>query len=412
MEDSVRLWQVVVLAAMASSCANRTQTAASTDSGADVRLAPGGPVLQAAENELPVRSRALGPSSEEPNKKGARVTVPEGRLVAGSTPGDRGRDPALEPALAEISLGAFTIDKNVYPNDPAAPPVTGIPRDRAAELCSQAGGRLCSELEWERTCKGPENTMYPGGDVWDPACEESPRRCASGFGALGMGAALREWTASDVSSTDTAHPNAAAVRGAHAHGPAVSHRCAVRAAVDPKLSAEDLGFRCCYGPPNAGVVPAPTWQQTFRRAELTPAQVAEMFATVPELAELGHDLSFFKEPDDVSVVLGRGDGGVRSVPNVTFTTHPVQWSPVPGEDILVLCGKAQKSSFVVALYRLPRDRYRVASSFVLKDEKGPIVLGYNGYNRRRLTWSLCWDCLGESGLVTYGDDNRVMISQK
>jgi hypothetical protein len=137
-----------------------------------------------------------------------------------------------------------------------------------------------------------------------------------------------------------------------------------------------------------------------------------MLATVPELSELGRDISFFKDPDDVNLVLGRGDAGVGSVPNTTFTSHPVLWSPVPGEEILVLCGKAQKNAFVVALFRLPNDRFRIASSFLLKDEKGPIALGYNSYNRRRMTWSLCWDCPGESGLVTYGDDNRVVITQR
>ena len=354
----------------------------------------------------------MGTAAVDTTKKGARASIPEGRLVSGSTPGDRGRDPTLEPALAEISLGAYFIDTYPYPNDPAAAPLTGISRERAAELCSEVGGRLCSELEWERACKGPENTVYSGGDVGTPRAKSWPGGARPDFGVIGMGVMLREWTASEVSPVDTAHPKGAAVRGAHSHGPAASHRCAVRSVVDPKLSADDLGFRCCYGSSNAGIVPAPTWQQTFRRAEITPSQVADMFATVPELVELGHDVSFFKEPDDIGVVLGRGDAGVRSVPNVTFTTHPVLWSPVPGEDILVLCGKAQKSSFVVALYRLPKDQFRVASSLVLKDEKGPIALGYNGYNRRRMTWSLCWDCLGESGHLTYGDDGRVRITQR
>jgi hypothetical protein len=103
---------------------------------------------------------------------------------------------------------------------------------------------------------------------------------------------------------------------------------------------------------------------------------------------------------------------VNTVPNTSFTTAPLLWCPVPGEEILVVAGRAQKSSFIVAFYRLPGDRYRIGSSFILKDEKGPIVLGYNNYVRRRLSWALCWDCRGESGHVSYREDNRVVITQK
>jgi len=95
-----------------------------------------------------------------------------------------------------------------------------------------------------------------------------------------------------------------------------------------------------------------------------------------------------------------------------LTTSPLLWNPVPGEQIVVLAGRAAKDSFVVAFYRLPGDRYRIASTLVLKDEKGPIALGFNGYVRKRLFWATCWDCRGESGNVTYRDDGRVVITQK
>ncbi len=229
---------------------------------------------------------------------------------------------------------------------------------------------------------------------------------------LGLGAAGREWTASDVASTESAQTRASAVRGARADAAAWDHRCAHRAAVDATASGDDLGFRCCYGAPNAATVPPPQFQQTFRKAELTPAQAADMFATVPELKDLGHDITYFKEPDDVNQALARGDAGVGTVPNTSFTTAPILWSPVAGEEILVVAGRAQKSAFIVAFYRLPGDRYRIGSSFILKDEKAAIVLGYNSYVRKRLSWALCWDCRGESGFVTYRDDNRVVITQK
>ncbi|WP_437334745.1 formylglycine-generating enzyme family protein [Sorangium sp. So ce394] len=392
------------------------------DGGAPAAPAPSGKVLEAAENESPAASAR--PQAGAVPAGPARVEIPAGKLVAGSTPGDKGRDPALEPALLDVELGGFTIDRYLYPNDPAQPPLTGVTRARASELCEQAGGRLCTELEWERACKGPEGTPYAGGAAWDPACAKAPASCASGFGVLGMGAAVREWTASDVAPIENLQPKAAAVRGATASASGVDHRCARRAAVDPGASGDDIGFRCCHGAPNAASVPSPQWQQTYRRAEIGPQQVAELLASVPQLRDLGGEVKFFKEPDDVNVVLSRGrtrlsPSGTPAIqpeasppPNTTLTTSPLLWNPVPGEEVLVVTGKSDEDSFIVAFLKLPGDRYRIASSLLLKGDPGPIALGFNGYVRRRLTWATCWDCRGESGNVTYRDDNRVVITQK
>ena len=98
----------------------------------------------------------------------------------------------------------------------------------------------------------------------------------------------------------------------------------------------------------------------------------------------------------MSLVLSRGDAGTGGVPNTTFTTQPVLWNPVPGEEILVVAGKAHKSAFIVAFYRLPGDRYRIASSFVSEGREAADRPGLaTGYVRRRMTWSLCWDCRGK-----------------
>ncbi|KYG08702.1 hypothetical protein BE21_22125 [Sorangium cellulosum] len=392
------------------------------DGGAPAAPAPSGKVLEAAENESPAASAR--PQAGAVPAGPARIEIPAGKLVAGSTPGDKGRDPALEPALLDVELGGFTIDRYLYPNDPAQAPLTGVTRARASELCQQAGGRLCTELEWERACKGPEGTPYAGGAAWDPACAKAPASCASGFGVLGMGAAVREWTASDVAPIENLQPKAAAVRGATASASGVDHRCARRAAVDPGASGDDIGFRCCHGAPNAASIPSPQWQQTYRRAEIGPQQVAELLASVPQLRDLGGEVVFFKEPDDVKVVLSRGrtrlsPSGTPALqpeasapPNTTLTTSPLLWNPVPGEEVLVVTGKSDEDSFIVAFLKLPGDRYRIASSLLLKGDPGPIALGFNGYVRRRLTWATCWDCRGESGNVTYRDDNRVVITQK
>ncbi|WP_050435644.1 formylglycine-generating enzyme family protein [Chondromyces crocatus] len=399
----------LAIAAGLAGCRGGSGGSGSEDRGSQA-LHPNGKVLEAAENEETAGSVDAGrrsPAAAGP----ATIDIPGGKLVAGSTPGDKGRDPTLEPTLLEVELGGYGVDRYLYPNDPSKPPLTGVTRAKAAELCQQGGGRLCTELEWEHACKGKESSPYATGAAWDATCEKEPASCASPFGVLGMGA-LREWTASDVSEIEDLRPKAAAVRGASRGAQTPDHRCAHRSAVDATASGNDLGFRCCRGAPNAVSVPSPGWQQTYRKAEITPAQVAEMIASVPNLRDIaGTEVVFFKEPEDVNTVLSRADAG-GPPPNTTLTTSPLLWSPVPGEELLVVAGRADKNSFVLAFYRLPGDRYRIASSLVLKDEKGPVVLGFNGYIRKRLPWATCLECRGESGHVTYRDDHRVVIIQK
>ncbi len=388
-------------------CGNRSSTDASGgDAGPKEVLAAKGKVLEAADNQVDPDG---GTKAEAARSE--RVDIPKGTLIAGSMPGDKGRDAVLEPAEFEVDLGSFTIDRYLYPNDPSKPPVIGVSRAKASEMCEQAGGRLCTELEWERACKGPDTNTYAGSSAWDPKCAKEPASCASGFGVLGMGAAFREWTSSDVLPIEDMQPRAAAIRGAAATATGTDHRCAHRTAIDPTANAQDLGFRCCRGAPNAVQVPSPKWDQTYKRVEIAPSDLAEMFTSVPALASLDKNFTYFKEPDDVNVVLARADAGAAP-PNTVLTTSALGWNPVPGEQLVVVAGRAGKDSFVVALHRLPKDRYRIASTLVLKDEKGPVVLGFNGYVRKRLSWATCWDCRGESGNVTYRDDGRVVITQK
>lgn len=401
---------VALLVGASVACSSKKEAGASSSGSADgkVSIAPQGKVLEAAENEDKdggARAAFAGGRAKAREAK----EIPAGHFTAGSTPGDRGRDPSLEPAELGVDLGAFSIDALPYPNDPSKPALTGVSRARAAEVCEQAGARLCTELEWERACKGAEGSTFATGNAWDAACAKDPSSCASSFGVFGMGA-LREWTASDVAPIENAQNKAAAVRGARADANAVDHRCAHRAAVDPNVTADDLGFRCCHGAPNAASIPSPSWQQTFRKVDLSPAQLADMFSSAPQLKDL-QGISYFKEPDDVNLVLKAGDAGAGP-PNTSFTTQPLLWNPVPGEEVLVAAGKAQNSSFIVAFYRLPGDRYRIASSFVMKNEKGPVVLGFNGYVRKKIGWGIGWDVPGESGFITYRDDNRVVITQK
>jgi hypothetical protein len=256
-----------------------------------------------------------------------RVDIPGGAYFAGSLPGETGRKPDLEPRRYEVELGPYQIDRLPYPNDPGRPPLTNVPREEARRLCAERGARLCTELEWERACKGPQSETFAGGMAWDPRCAGEPNRCASAFDVLAMGAALREWTASSVIPTEADQQRRAAVRGAAPTAPAHEHRCAQRLGIDPETQSPDLGFRCCKGAPNAAVVPEAKLGQTFRRAKIGADRLSKLLAADPRTLELAKDVKFFREPEAANTVIERGPGDRKGF---TFTVAPLIWNPVAG----------------------------------------------------------------------------------
>ena len=396
--------------AITAACVCLTACRGAGKSGADggaeaVRPSSTAVMSAAVDDQRPAPTKR---PPKKPAGAGQHVTVPAGAMHAGSVPGDVGREPGLEVAWETVDLGGFEIDRLPYPNEPSQPPRTGVTRERAQALCAERGQRLCTELEWERACKGPDDETFSTGAGWDPACEQHPNECASGFDVLAMSAMLREWTSSSVEPSEEQTRTLGLLRGGRPKAADLDHRCARREPADPGAQGGDIGFRCCGGTANAAALKRPKPLAAFRKVQLDPSQVTSMIKSVPQLASLG-EISFFKEPDDVNTVTDRGDGGK---PSAILTTSALMWSPDLGEELLVIAGKsASGSSFVAAFYRLPEDRYRVASSFVLERNAGPIVLGFNGYTRTRLTWSTCWGCLGEEGAVIYRKNRRIIIEQ-
>lgn len=366
-----------------------------------------GPTASASPSASPPVASARPP--KEAARADARVEIPAGAVRAGSRPGDPGRRPELEPAEHSVELGPYSIDRLPFPNDPGRPPLTGVSRDDAKRRCAERGARLCTELEWERACKGPSNDVFPTGDAWDPRCADEPRSCASGFEVLGMGAALREWTASDVAPTDKDAPRRAAIRGAEAKAPAQDHRCAARNGIDADTKSDDLGFRCCHGPPNAAVVKEPTLGQTFERAKINAAELEKILAADPRTAMLAKDVKFFRDPEAANTVIERGPGDKKGF---SFTVAPLLWNPVAGAQYLLVAARSgDNTSFVVAFHAAGKDEYRLASSFVMKNEPGPVALAYSGYIRPRLHFSTCWGCPGETGKLLHRDPDAVVIVQ-
>jgi hypothetical protein len=340
-----------------------------------------------------------------PIRAGELRDVPTGAFRAGSTPGDPGRRPEVEPRLTDVELGAYRIDRLPFPNDPGMPPRTSVSREEASRLCGERGARLCTELEWERACKGPDSELYASGAHFEPRCAKEPATCASGFDVLGMGTALREWTASDIApGTSRA---LAALRGAAASAPAEAHRCAARTGVNAEAREADIGFRCCSGPPNARQIVEPTLGVAYQKVKLGADRLAQLLAAEPVTRELAKDLKYFREPDSAETVLSRGPGDKKGF---SFTTSPLAWNPVAGSEFLVVSGRSgENTSFVVAFFALGKDSYRLAGSFVMRNEAGPVALAYTDDIRPRLHFSTCWGCPGETGKILFRRPERVAI---
>ena len=94
--------------------------------------------------------------------------IPGGALVAGTPVNSFPRVADEEMAGLQLVLGGFYVDVFAYPNEEGAIPLTNVTRAEARTLCEQRDKRLCSELEWERACKGPDNKIYEYGDRYRP----------------------------------------------------------------------------------------------------------------------------------------------------------------------------------------------------------------------------------------------------
>src|SRR5690606_17304488 len=98
-------------------CQDETSSGGAPDAGA-APSASQSLLVADEEDQAPARPQKKGAAT----RAGERLKIPAGKLVSGSTPGDRGRDPSFEPALVEVELTAFEIDLLPHPNDPAQRP--------------------------------------------------------------------------------------------------------------------------------------------------------------------------------------------------------------------------------------------------------------------------------------------------
>ncbi|HXS19034.1 MAG TPA: SUMF1/EgtB/PvdO family nonheme iron enzyme, partial [Polyangiaceae bacterium] len=305
-----------------------------------------------------------------------------------------------------LRLGPFRMDSHLF-RGKNGQPERAISRDEAETLCATKQGRLCSEAEWERACRGPSSTLYPSGET---PCAGSGT-CRSGFDVFEMTQSL-EWTASTF-GRDSAHTTEPVVRGALTSTPADQRRCAARRFADKKPDTaggaipSEIGFRCCYGAPNASTIREPSLGPAYQRAQLSVTELRALLRSDPRTAPYADEAQFFKA-EAAATVLARGPGDSKGF---TLTTEPLLWQPSTGTTFLVVVAHdSHRTSFVVVYYDYNNER-KLAGSFIMEREPGPVALAYAESIRPRLHMSTCFGCPGETGKVLFREPEEVVLLQ-
>jgi hypothetical protein len=187
------------------------------------------------------------------------VWIPGGALVAGTPSDSLPRIADQELTGEQVILKGFYMDVFAYPNEEGAIQLTNVTEAEARAACAGVGKRLCTELEWERACKGPDNHIYEYGDRYRPAVcntgtvpllRPSGLRvgCRSDFGLYDLHGGAWEWTSSRWARGTSAE--LMTLRGGNAVDGELVGRCANAMGRPPSSKSDEVGFRCCAGPKN------------------------------------------------------------------------------------------------------------------------------------------------------------------
>jgi serine/threonine protein kinase len=211
-------------------------------------------VIEKAKARLPEEA-AL---AELRNKHPDMLYIPPGPFLSGrfnQEPLDQ--TSATEHLTQEAETEAFYIDRFEYPNrltDKEGKPIPAVGRVtwiEAESACKALGKRLCTDLEWEKACRGPANSIYTYGDTYnaeicgagieDQYIIGARKECVSGYGVSGLSGGPREWTSKVAGSKGTRRIVKGGLRG----GPAKGTRCAFAVDESVDFAEGSLSFRCC-----------------------------------------------------------------------------------------------------------------------------------------------------------------------
>ena len=175
---------------------------------------------------------------------------------------------------AGVCLPIFVYESGptTHSDDPeyADNPVVGVDWLMAEDYCTWAGGRLPTEAEWELASRGVDSLTYPWGND-EPTCDRvNMLGCTvpadtvavgsyadgnSSFEVWDLSGNVWEWVndwydESYYSLSSTSNPigpyygDYKVARGGGLYSEPLKMRSAERAAVDPHMAYDDVGFRC------------------------------------------------------------------------------------------------------------------------------------------------------------------------
>lgn len=191
------------------------------------------------------------------------VWIPEGQFIHGRMNAEKGVD-VSEPTAVLKTLPAYYIDRFESPNQQGEHSTVKATWEEARAACEGMGKRLCSDLEWERACKGPESFVYSYGDTFKPdvcgadiASDSNKDRrsdhragslaeCKSGYGVFDMSGGPREWTASTGSRDASAHILRGGKKGISFNN---GSRCSYMDEQKGTWSDSVTSYRCCMDDP-------------------------------------------------------------------------------------------------------------------------------------------------------------------
>lgn len=270
--------------------------------------------------------------------------IPGGPLVTGTPEDSLPRIADEEMPGEQVILKGFYIDVFPYPNEEGAIPLSNVSRDAAVALCAERSKRLCSELEWERACKGPQNRRYEYGDSYraercgtgaQPMMRPTGIRvaCRSDYGVRDLHGGAFEWTSSPWGRGSTS--GLAALRGGNGLQGDVMGRCANAVPGRPDQGGGAIGFRCCAGEPNSleVVLDVKRGPSLELRSRIDKGLLAQLLDTLP--------------PEVFDELGGRARLGTID--------HQWLWHPIGNEELYVtrLCtGLGQRPACGVAVHRV------------------------------------------------------------